>query len=127
MSYEKYTPSSVWEKDIAEVIGIDGLVALEKAFGARYLYITLQQPKPDLVAAIGQEAATKLTRIFGGEDIYVPRVVLRQIRNDHLEEGKNAGKTVHELAAQFSIKSKRIITILKERGEHARTKRRPEQ
>lgn len=123
------TPHSSWEIELAEIISMDGLIELERAFGGRFIYIHSRHPSLELQTAIGHNHAVALTDWYGGTDIYVPMVALKQLRNRSIEAearamaGNSTGKTVIELAAKFRLSTRRIITILKERGLYGNTGR----
>lgn len=118
------TPTTEWEIELARLITLDGLVSLEKHFGGSFIYIHAAEPSMALIAVVGEQHAQTLCGWFGGSDIYVPKVVLKQLRNreiateavNRIRQGNSTGKTVKELAAKFRLTSRRIATILKERG-----------
>jgi Mor family transcriptional regulator len=121
MNNENLRPISAWENDLADVIGVEALIKLERRYGHMYVYIKANEPAEQMIETIGEEAAQKLTEHYGCTDIYVPCTLLRKLRNEEIEQavtasGKNPGKTIHELAAKFRITTKRIKDILRERG-----------
>ncbi|MFN3749238.1 MAG: Mor transcription activator family protein [Sphingorhabdus sp.] len=66
--------------DIAEVIGWDAVLQLVRCFGGQRFYVRQKLKVEDaLVAAIGQEAAEALAQIYGGDEIYLPISLRREI------------------------------------------------
>jgi Mor family transcriptional regulator len=111
--------TSVWESEIAEVIGRESLYKLEEAMGAQFIYVPARKPSKELVDAIGQDAAKAIVDHFGYGDIYVPRNLYRAVRNKKiLAEHKNAGRTAKELAAKFKLKTATIKVLLAERNKN---------
>jgi len=109
---QKLTTNSVWEQELIETIGIEATLNLERAFAVGYLYIPAKAPTKAIVDAIGVDAAIKLVRHFGCGDIWVPRQLLTQYRNIQIVDGNSTGKTIHELAAKFSVSTRNIRKIL---------------
>ncbi|QSX32482.1 hypothetical protein JYB87_11970 [Shewanella avicenniae] len=122
-------PTTSWEIELSRLISLDGLISLEQHFGGSFIYIHASEPSEALINAVGEERAKVLCGWFGGSDIYVPKVALKQLRNkqietaalDSLRTGNSTGKTVKELAAKFRLTTRRIATILKERGIYGST------
>ncbi len=107
---------SMCEDEIERVIGRSALITLEKHYGRSYLYIKANKPAKELVKLIGREKAQKMSDAFGGGEVYVPKLMLKKIRNHQIAEGMSAGKSVKELASEFRLSTKWIIKILQERG-----------
>lgn len=106
---------SICEEDIERVVGRSALITLEKHYGRSYLYIKAKTPDPALVKLIGKEKAQAMSDVFGGSEVYVPKQMLKRIRNHHICEGIKAGKNIKELAAEFRLSRNWIIKILQEK------------
>lgn len=106
--------NSVWEQDLIEIIGEAALLKLEAKFGGSYLHVHVE-PKPDVVTAIGSEAAEMLSAECGGLDVYVPTILWRIKRNEAIEREQNTGRTITELASKYRLHAKHIKKILRER------------
>jgi Mor family transcriptional regulator len=106
--------NSVWEQDLIEIIGEVALLKLEARFGGSYLHVHVE-PKDEVIAAIGQSAAEKLSAECGGLDVYVPTILWRMRRNETIEKEQNTGRTITELAAKYRLHAKHIKKILRER------------
>jgi hypothetical protein len=108
--------SSICEEEIERVVGRSALITLEKAYGRSYLYIRASKPDKALVKLIGKDKAQKMTNEFGGSEIWVPKRMLKVIRNHQIAEERGAGKTIKELAAEFNLTRYWIAKILQEKG-----------
>lgn len=57
--------------DIAEHLGLGVALKLMQHYGGQEVYFR-QQPAPDLVELLGEEAARAVCDLLGGERLYVP-------------------------------------------------------
>lgn len=119
MNTAELTTTSEIEQELMDLIGIEKTIELEQVFKGTYIYIGAKAPSKAIIEAVGMEAALKLVGYFGCGDIWVPRMLLLKDRDNKIVQGKNTGKTVKELAAQFRLGTRRIHIILKERNIHA--------
>ncbi len=110
-----FETNSTWEKELHSVLGLGALLVLERYFGGQYVYINEAQPTQDIIEAIGDDAAKRLSAHYGGSEIYIPRAAINRARNIQIQQGRKAGKSAKELAAQFKLSTRRIRTILKEK------------
>lgn len=119
MSKLPFDTPSEWEKELHSVIGLGALLVLEREYGGQYLYINEGKPSEDIQEAIGEEAGQRLAEHYGGSEIYIPRVSLLRARNIQIQQGRNTGKSVIELAAEFRLSRRRVRAILKEKYGYA--------
>lgn len=106
--------NSVWEQDLIAIIGEAALLKLEAKFGGSYLHVHVE-PREDVINAIGQSAALKLSKECGGLDVYVPTILWRITRNESIQNEKNTGSTITELASKYRLTAVQIRNILRER------------
>lgn len=115
-----YITNSVWEQELIELIGEDGLLALEERWGGTYLTIHVAaNTQPELVNTLGVEPAERLSAMYGGFSIYIPTKLKRIKRNLQIQrDGKNTGVTLEELAAKYRLTTRRIKDILREEYDY---------
>ena len=115
-----YITNSVWEQELIELIGEDGLLALEERWGGTYLTIHVAaHTQPELVNTLGAEPAERLSSMYGGFSIYIPTKLKRIKRNLQIQrDGKNTGVTLEELAAKYRLTTRRIKDILREEYDY---------
>lgn len=111
-----YVTNSVWEQELIELVGEDGLLALEERWGGTYLTVHVDvATQPELANAIGVEPAGRLSASYGGFSIYIPTKLKRIKRNQSIRrDGKNTGVTLEQLAAKYRLSTRRIKDILRE-------------
>jgi Mor family transcriptional regulator len=111
-----YITNSVWEQELIELVGEDGLLALEERWGGTYLTVHVDaHTQPELINAIGDKPAEQLSAVYGGFSIYIPTKLKRIRRNIQIQrDGKNTGVTLEELAAKYRLTTRRIKDILRE-------------
>lgn len=76
-----------------------------------------------LTEAIGEQTALQLLKVFGGEEMYIPRCekAVREARNRNLlhdwqqslDSGKSQLMTCSKLAVKYRISDRTIYTIVK--------------
>lgn len=73
--------------------------------------------KPDLDAVIGQEAAVKLRRAYGGALLYIPTMgkIDKAARNAHIRSMKAKGYRVSVIAEKAGLSPRSICGILKKK------------
>ncbi|UOO81186.1 mor transcription activator family protein [Uruburuella testudinis] len=118
--------------DIVEAIGVRSACALVKAIGgARFKFGKGRQDTPRLnilFAAIGEAKTYQLLRVFGGEEMYVPRCeeALRELRNEQFRheflalterEGKSKLMAMSALCPKYQISERTGYTIMRGRCE----------
>lgn len=99
---------------------INGLLSFCWAYGSKRVYVphTIDAGHPFHEVA-GPAAAAHLAATFGGLPLIVPTVtsLARVIRNQAIREEYRAGKSLNELAEEYSLAYPWVIAIL--RGEDA--------
>lgn len=113
---------------IVDVIGLQATMALVKAIGgARFKF---GKGKEDterlhiLFASIGEAKTYELLRVYGGEELYVPRCenALREMRNERFRndflnltevEGKSGLMAMTELCPKYGISERTGYTIVR--------------
>jgi hypothetical protein len=106
--------NSVCEQELIDAIGVEATLKLEHSFGSSFLYIGAKAPSKVIIDAIGLEDGMKLVEFFGCGDIWVPRCMAIQRRNEKIIKGINTGKTILELGAEFRMKTPNIRRVLRE-------------
>ena len=118
--------------DIVEAIGVKSACELVKAIGgARFKFGRGKQDTPRLhilFAAIGEAKTYQLLRVFGGEELYVPRCeeALRDLRNEQFRheflvlterEGVSKLMAMSALCPKYKISERTGYTIMRGRLE----------
>jgi Mor family transcriptional regulator len=100
---------------IAEVISVDATLKLCRSFGGTRIYIAEKPTRHGAIArAIGFEAACKLGKVYGREDLHIPRgsELRRRIRNEKIQRAHHAGQTIREIALNFDLSMRQVTGIL---------------
>lgn len=111
-------------RQMAELIGIQGLLALAEYRGGRWLYV----PKDvgadhPLAKCVGIKKARALCRVFDGERVMMPACVdaLRAIRDEEIfRRHYDDGMSLDALAGEYGISQRSVLRALaraKERAE----------
>lgn len=101
--------------EIKEVIGLDATINLVRAFGGTRIYVPAKMgPGHKLIAALGEEASTALSKRFKGEEIAVPRAAkaLKAVRDREMCILYDTGTSVPNLAKKFQLTERQVYTIL---------------
>lgn len=106
-------------RDLAELLGLDAALALVERWGGTPLWVQ-RQPWPELVQAIGREAAETLCATYTLERIDVPRCVrsMRAVRDRAILEASSEGISGAQLALAHGL-TRRQITNIRRGGRHA--------
>lgn len=113
--------------DIVEAIGVKSACELVKAIGgARFKFGRGKQDTPRLhilFAAIGEAKTYQLLRVFGGEELYVPRCeeALRELRNEQFRRdfialttnGVSKLMAMSQLCPEYKISERTGYTIVR--------------
>lgn len=114
--------------DIVEVIGVRAAGDLVKAIGgARFKFGKGRQDTPRLhilFSAIGEAKTYDLLRVFGGEELYVPRCeeALRELRNEQFrnefmllteQQGISRLMAMSQLCPKYQISERTGYTIVR--------------
>jgi Mor family transcriptional regulator len=100
---------------IAELISVSATLRLCQRFGGSRIYVAEKPTRRGAIArAIGFEAACKLAKTYGREELHIPRGsgLRRVIRNEKILRAHRAGKTVREIAFDFDLGTRQISNIL---------------
>lgn len=115
-------------QDIVEVIGLQAAEQLVTAIGgARFKFGKGKEDTPRLhilFSAIGEAKTYELLRVYGGEELYVPRCenALRELRNERFRneflnltevEGKSGLMAMTELCPKYGISERTGYTIMR--------------
>ncbi len=106
-------------RQLAEVVGVDGVLKLSQTFGGRRLYVPAHPgPEHPISKLLGQERAIALAREFGGirTENPVPRAFLffrRQVYRRMLDD-LAAGETQQAVARRFGY-SRQFVSLLQQR------------
>jgi len=106
-------------RQLAEVVGVDGVLKLSQTFGGRRLYVPAHPgPEHPISKLLGQERAIALAREFGGirTENPVPRAFLffrRQVYRRMLDD-LAAGETQMAVARRFGY-SRQFVSLLQQR------------
>jgi hypothetical protein len=104
-------------RDLAELIGIEAVVALCSTFGGTGLHVPAKPARAGaLTRALGLLPATLLCRRHGGEKLYVPMLdrALRRYRHRAIREAYDLGDiSVKQLARRFGLSDRQVNSILK--------------
>ena len=117
--------------DIVEAIGVKAACDLVKAIGgARFKFGKGRQDTPRLnilFSAIGEAKAYDLLRVFGGEELYVPRCeeALRELRNEQFRRdfialttnGVSKLMAMSQLCPEYKISERTGYTIVRDNCE----------
>lgn len=117
--------------DIVEAIGVKSACELVKAIGgARFKFGRGKQDTPRLhilFAAIGEAKTYQLLRVFGGEELYVPRCeeALRELRNEQFRRdfialttnGVSKLMAMSQLCPEYKISERTGYTIVRDNCE----------
>lgn len=109
-------------KEVSEVIGFSQAIELCKKWGGSSLRIPKKvKVEHPIAVTIGVDCATRLSRIFGGENIYLPlyknsRLAIRnaEIYRACIENGKSRTK----VGAEFGLTRQSISAIIKKVKEN---------
>lgn len=97
--------------DVAEVIGLSAALKLSWRFRGQDIYIPKNLDRaPEIVEAIGREAAEQLADLYGGIRIAVPQRA--GIRAMVLHLSRQGGKTNRQIANELGIGERRVYRIL---------------
>ncbi|MFV2030616.1 Mor transcription activator family protein [Neisseria sp. S1] len=114
--------------DIIDVIGYRAAEELVRAIGgARFKFGKGKEDTPRLhilFSAIGEAKTYELLRVYGGEELYVPRCeqALRELRNERFKqdfmtltqvEGKSGLMAMTELCPRYGISDRTGYTIVR--------------
>lgn len=101
---------------MADVIGLDGVLALVKAFGGVRLYVPTRLPDEHiLVELLGRGAAERLAAEYGGQPHFdIPRAegLVRALRNRRILADRAAGRSLRELALQYRLTERQVAKIV---------------
>ncbi|MDF0604649.1 DNA transposition protein [Neisseriaceae bacterium TC5R-5] len=114
---------------VAKLIGVPETLQLVQTLGGTTFPISKNHSPAGrlrfaaLVDVIGEKAANKLTKHFGGDVLYIPRCsqAVRQARNQQLvrdfdallDQGLGANESVSVLAMRYRLSDRMIWRILK--------------
>lgn len=111
-------------KNLFDLVGEDGLVALSARWGGTPLDVPARQRGKTwhrLVEALGEEGAARLVERYPGDRIEAPRLCKRTImqRNARIQQQRSDVRTVRELAREHHLTTRwvRKITNEMEEGE----------
>ena len=105
------------------------MLKLSKAFGGRTVRFAINPMRtPEIVAAVGEEAARALGAVFrDARDVYIPKqfALLLRERDERIHatfdsctaRGMSATKAVMEIAAEFDLTDRTVWRILKKSYE----------
>lgn len=108
-------PASV--RDLAQLIGVEGAIALVRAYGG-YDYVEIPgKARSDhpLVRHIGLTSLERLVDVYGGDRLHIPRAsrALKSLRNQEIVAKYDEGSKVNDLGREYGLSSKQIRIILK--------------
>lgn len=66
-----------------------------------------------IAQVIGAENAIKLSRAFGGDELYIPKLDIREIRNQRIYEERKNGKKVRSIAVKEGLSTRQVMAIIK--------------
>lgn len=106
-----YLPKSL--ADLVKLMGFQATLKLVERFGGLPLYVPREEhlnEEHGIVAAIGAEAARKLSRDRGTETLEIPRAAayLRRVR-DQLMREKYETNSASELAREFGMTRRNVF------------------
>ncbi|MDO8414148.1 MAG: Mor transcription activator family protein [Gallionellaceae bacterium] len=103
-------------QQIVDAIGMDAALVLVAHYGGIRLYVPLElKPGHPLIELLGEEAAQKLCRAFGGDehfDIPLNTSGSRAERNRRIRERRCQGLSHSRLAREFKTTERNIRNIL---------------
>lgn len=72
-----------------------------------------------IAQVIGTENAIKLSRAFGGDDIYIPKMAAKSCeeRYKKIHEERKNGRKLGEIAAKYGLTVRRVMMIVKNESE----------
>lgn len=111
-------PKSI--RDLVELIGLPATLTLVKAYGGIYLKVPVGvradgATRARLVGMLGEEAAEKLIRTYGGERVAIARceAALRDERDRRIIAEYDANTSAATLALREGMTERNIRNILK--------------
>jgi Mor family transcriptional regulator len=94
------------------VIGQDAAVRLSAHFGGRQLYVPHTPPAgSELVGVVGEIAARKLGRRFGGVIYMVP---IREGKRARIIEARRQKRKIREIASDLACTERHVYKVLAE-------------
>ncbi|OOZ41642.1 hypothetical protein BOW53_02890 [Solemya pervernicosa gill symbiont] len=117
----EHFPQSI--QDLADVVGIDGVLKIVEARGGIWLYVPRKANDDHWLARlIGFPALQQLVKIYAGEEIEIPRCAksLKRAKDLEIANGIKEGASGAQLARQHHYTERGIRKVkrrLKERGE----------
>lgn len=108
-----YLPESL--RDVGDFLGMEAAMALLDKFAGIRLFIPKHVGVEHFLSQkLGHEAAQKLSRIYGGETLTIPRAVRakRRLRNLAIVAHYDRGASVRQLAGEYQLTERQIYTIL---------------
>lgn len=106
------------QRELAEVIGLEGTVLLSEHWPGVRLQVPHQvHPRHPIALAIGLRRAKKLCERYGGEPVTVPRgaAYLRALRNEQIVSEYQQGASARRLAMKYGLHENYIYALV---GKH---------
>lgn len=110
-------------RDIAELIGLDGAIALVSAFGGTKLKFPMGENNnqsgkklfDSIAAEIGIDTTRGLIAIYGGTDQYIPMLQRLKVagRTRRVITAYDAGKSVRDIALEEGVSYRTVQMMLK--------------
>lgn len=101
-------------REIAQLIGLDGVRLLVRHYGGRRLFVPEGKRRSGLAALLGDTRTRLLMGAYAGEPLYIPNLkhVLSRARDRELCRRWDAGEGVRTLAAAYGLSTTQVRTIL---------------
>lgn len=102
-------------RDVAEAIGLPAALALVERWGGVPVWVPKQvTSEHPLVELLGLEAAGKLSELYGGDYLRVPRCAraVRLARDAEIQRRYRNGQTAKKLALQYHLTERQIWNIV---------------
>lgn len=101
---------------MAQIIGLQGVLALVRAYGGVRLYVPTRLPDDHvLIDLLGRPAAEMLAAEYGGQPHFdIPRAegLVRALRNRRIQADRAAGLSVRDLALKHQLTERQVAKIL---------------
>lgn len=101
-------------QDIKDIVGPGAALILAEEFGGGPIYIPNRiRDNHPLAQLIGMEKLRRLSLVYGGDKLHVPKVdaIERQFRTRRIVKLRQAGRTVASLAREFNLTCRRVRQI----------------
>ena len=103
-------------REIAELVGVDGAMALARRWGGRRLYVPTVMPDitHPIADVLGLDKAHALAACFGGQRLLIPQAAAfqRLQRDQEIERQHADGVPVSEIAERFGVSERQVFAIL---------------